>query len=111
MQAVEDQIQQKKIELQESKIHKQHQQEYEQIKGMIATYPKRSGSRAAIDKVAADIVCLQQESQCLDSSLAVCSHLPVYSTDVLCNLHRAANSVLVTLAHLFLRATTVVLCS
>ena len=80
MQAVEDQIHQTKIELQESKVHKQHQEEYERIKGMINMYPKRSESRAAIDKVAADIVCLQQESQRLDSSLAVRSHVSSQSS-------------------------------
>jgi hypothetical protein len=80
VQAVEDQIEQKKIELQESKIQKQHQEEYEQLKGMIATFPKRSESRAAIDKVAADIVCLEQESQRLDSSLAVCNHASIALT-------------------------------
>jgi hypothetical protein len=71
VQAVEEQIEQKKIELQESKIQKQQQQEYEQLKAMITTFPKRSESRAAIDKVAADIACLEQESQRLDSLFAV----------------------------------------
>lgn len=71
VQQVEEEIEAKKVELQESKVYKQNQEEYEQIKGMITTFPKKSESRAAIAKVAADIAALEQESQRLDNSLAV----------------------------------------
>ena len=97
VQGVEDQIQQKKIELQESKVHKQHQEEYELLKGMINMYPKRSESRRAIDKVEADIVCLQQESQRLDRTLAVRTHFAVHRTCTRADPYGPANSPLVTI--------------
>lgn len=68
---VEEEIEAKKVELQESKVYKQNQEEYEQIKRMITTFPKKSESRAAIAKVAADIAALEQESQRLDNSVAL----------------------------------------
>jgi hypothetical protein len=71
-QDVESQIQQKKVELEESKIFKQHQEEYEQIKKMITKYPKRSETRAAILKVKAEIASLQQEGHRLDQTIEVC---------------------------------------
>lgn len=71
MQVVQGEIQQKKEELEESKLRKQHQEEYEQLKKLIMNYPKRSETEAAIQKTRSEIAELQRESRKLDQTIEV----------------------------------------
>lgn len=70
-QVVEGEIQQKKEELEESKLRKQHLEEYEQLKKLIMCYPKRSETEASIKKITSDISDLQRESRRLDQTIEV----------------------------------------
>lgn len=70
-QVVEGEIQQKKEELEESKLRKQHLEEYEQLKKLIMCYPKRSETEASIQKITSDISDLQRESRRLDQTIEV----------------------------------------
>eukprot|EP00892_Ulva_mutabilis_P006924 jgi/Ulvmu1/4603/UM002_0332.1 len=69
IQVVEGEIQQKKEELEESKVRKQHLEEYEQLKKSIMCYPKQSETQAAIEKIQAEIAELHREGRKLDQTV------------------------------------------
>jgi hypothetical protein len=71
MQQVEAEIAKSQEELERSKIHKQHQEEYEVLKAGIVKLPPRAETEQAIAKVQADTEELKRESAQLDRNIAV----------------------------------------
>jgi hypothetical protein len=71
MQAVNQGIEERKKALEDSKVYKQQQEEYEQLTRLIMQHPKQSKTKEEIAAVEAEILDLKRESDILDAALEV----------------------------------------